>query len=245
MKFIGIIPSRYASTRFPGKPLAIIKGKSMIQRVWEQASKSLETVVVATDNNKIFEHVKNFGGKVVMTSKLHKTGTDRCHEALKIFSEKENKKYDVVINIQGDEPYISPSSIDLLKNCFTDKKTEIATLIKKETNIEELNSPNTIKTIIDKKNFAIYFSRSIIPYIRGFKQEDWTSKHNFFKHIGIYSYKTNILEQIINLEQTPLEISESLEQNRWLENGLKIKTAITSQESISIDTPEDLKKIPI
>jgi len=243
MKFIGIIPSRYDSTRFPGKPLAIIKGKSMIQRVWEQASKSLETVVVATDSNKIFEHVQSFGGQVVMTSKLHKTGTDRCYEALKIFSDKENINYDVVINIQGDEPYISPSSIDLLKSCFLDKNTEIATLIKKEFDFEELKNPNTIKAIIDNKGFAIYFSRSIIPHIRGCKQEDWTARHIFYKHIGIYSYKTNILEQITKLEQTSLEISESLEQNRWIENGFKIKTATTTKESISIDTPEDLDKM--
>ncbi len=243
MKFIGIIPSRYDSTRFTGKPLAIIKGKSMIQRVWEQASKSLETVVVATDSNKIFEHVQSFGGQVVMTSRLHKTGTDRCYEALKIFSEKEGINYDVVINIQGDEPYISPSSIDLLKSCFLDKNTEIATLIKKEFDIEELQSPNIIKAIIDKKDFAIYFSRSIIPYIRDYKQEDWTARHTFYKHIGIYSYKTNILDKITKLEQTSLEISESLEQNRWIENCFKIKTATTTKESISIDTPEDLEKV--
>ncbi len=243
MKFIGIIPARYDSTRFPGKPLAIINGKSMIQRVWEQASKSLKTVVVATDNNKIFDHVKGFGGQVVMTSKLHKTGTDRCFEALQIFSEKENINYDVVINIQGDEPYISPNSINLLKSCFLDKNTEIATLIKKEFDIKELQSPNTIKAIIDRKDFAIYFSRSVIPHIRGYKQDYWTKKHTFYKHIGIYSYKTDILEKITKLEQTSLEISESLEQNRWLENSLKIKTATTTEESISIDTPEDLEKL--
>ena len=153
------------------------------------------------------------------------------------------KKYDVVINIQGDEPYISPSSIDLLKNCFSDKNTEIATLIKKEFNIKELQSPNTIKAIIDKKYFAIYFSRSVIPHIRGCEQQYWTTKHTFYKHIGIYSYRTDILEKVTKLKQTSLEISESLEQNRWLENSLKIKTAITTEESVSIDTPEDLNKL--
>ncbi len=243
MKFIGIIPARYDSTRFPGKPLVLIVGKTMIQRVFEQASKSLDTVIVATDNNTIFEHVVSFGGVAVMTSKSHQSGTDRCYEAFQKYSKLTNTNFNVIINIQGDEPFINPLSINLLKECFSDNDTEIATLIKKETDSIEISSPDTAKVVIDKKGFAIYFSRSIIPFVRNSKQENWTLKHTFFKHIGIYAYRAKVLEKIINVEQSSLELSESLEQNRWLENCFKIKTAITKDDSLSVDTPEDLLKI--
>ena len=242
MKFVGIIPARYASTRFPGKPLADILGKSMIQRVYERASQVLDTVVVATDDQRIYDAVVQFGGRVVMTSENHKTGTDRCYEALTKLPE----TYDVVINIQGDEPFIAIDQIEALKNCFVSDQIQLATLVKPfdaNTSIDELENPNTPKVILSKTGEAICFSRSVIPYLRGVEKSQWAGAHTYYKHIGIYAYRTDILVQITKMTQTPIEKAESLEQLRWLENGLHIHVAITHSDNHSIDTPEDLQRV--
>lgn len=241
MKVLGIIPSRYASTRFPGKPLINIDGKTMIQRVYEQSKKasSLSEVVVATDDERIFEHVTSFGGNVVMTSSSHESGTDRCAEVL----EELDTNFDVVINIQGDEPFINPEQINQLCSCFKDEQTDIATLIKKISSEEELFNPNRPKVDVDKNSFAKMFSRNAIPELVGFKKKEWLTKQAFFKHIGIYGYRSVVLKEISQLQPSPLEIKERLEQLRWLENGYKIKVATTSFEAVAIDTPDDLKKI--
>lgn len=240
MKILGIIPARFASTRFPEKALVDIGGKSMVQRVYEQASKasSLTKVVVATDHEKIFEHIRNFKGHVVMTSPDHQSGTDRCMEVLR----KEDGKYDFVINIQGDEPFIQPEQINLLADVLH-STTELATLAKKINDEETLFNPNTPKLIWNEKREAIYFSRQTIPFLRGIPKEEWLKHHTFYKHIGIYAYRYDILEEITKLKVSTLEKSEALEQLRWLENGYKIKVAITELETIGIDTPDDLKKI--
>lgn len=240
--FIGIIPARYASSRFPGKPLADIAGKSMIQRVYERASACIEFVIVATDDFRIKNAVENFGGRVVMTSEKHKSGTDRCAEALQIINQKMESEFSVVINIQGDEPFIRSEQIDTIKDCFEDPSTQIATLIKPVEDKAVIFDPNKPKVIIDKFGFALYFSRSPIPYIRGTEKELWYKEHTFFQHIGLYAYRINILNTITDLPPGKLEKAESLEQLRWLENGFRIKTAVTSFESFGIDTPEDLVK---
>lgn len=242
MKFVGIIPARYASTRFPGKPLADILGQSMIQRVYERASQVLETVVVATDDQRIFDAVVKFGGRVVMTSENHKTGTDRCYEALTKLSE----TYDVIINIQGDEPFISTDQIEALKNCFVSDNIQLATLVKPfdaTSSFAELENSNTPKVVLNQTGEAICFSRSVIPYVRGIDKDRWASAHTFYKHIGIYAYRADILKKITQMSQTPLENAESLEQLRWLENGLHIHTAVTLADNHSIDTPEDLERV--
>lgn len=241
MKILGIIPARYASTRFPAKALADIRGKSMVQRVYEQAGKagSLSKVLVATDHEEIFSHVEQFGGKVIMTSPDHQSGTDRCFEAY----QKLKTGFDFVINIQGDEPFIKPEQIDLLASCLNDNDVELATLVKKITDTETLFNPNTPKVIFNKQNEAIYFSRETIPHLRGIHKEEWLLQHTFFKHIGIYAYRTDILEKITSLHPSSLEKAECLEQLRWIENGFKIKVAVTEYESQGIDTPEDLAKV--
>lgn len=238
MKIVGLIPARYASTRFPAKPLVDIAGKSMIQRVYEQAKKStfLNHVVVATDHEQIFEHVKAFGD-VCMTREDHVSGTDRCYEALTL----QTDKYDYVINIQGDEPFIQPEQIDLLAEKLNGI-TEIATLIKAIDNTEVLFNPNIVKVVINQNQEALYFSRSPIPHIRNTPEPAWTSKHTFYKHIGMYAYRTDILEELTKLPVSSLEKAESLEQLRWLENGFRISVATSSTETIGIDTPEDLEK---
>lgn len=242
MKFLGIIPARFASTRFPGKPLADMQGKPMIQRVYEQVTKVLPVAYVATDDIRIEAAVKAFGGNVVMTSDQHKSGTDRCYEAFT----KIGKDFDVIINIQGDEPFIHPEQIETLINCFTNKDVEIATLVKPfaiEDDFEtKLFNPNTPKVVLNKKGEALYFSRSVIPYLRGKQYTEWLANHTYYKHIGMYAYRADILKAITALEQSPLEIAESLEQLRWIENGYTIQTGITHQETIGIDTPEDLEK---
>lgn len=244
MNFIGIIPARYASTRFPGKPLAEIGGKSMIQRVYEQAAKALKCVYVATDDDRIVEHVESFEGKVVITSKEHKSGTDRCSEAIKIISEIEEKKqFDVVINIQGDEPFIKPEQLRLIKSCFEDESVQIATLAKIITNNEDIFNPNVVKVIRNKESQAIYFSRSPLPFIRNENQENWAKAFQFLKHIGIYAYKINVLKLLTNIAPSQLELVESLEQNRWIENGYSIYVETTKFDTVAIDTPDDLKKI--
>jgi len=243
MKFIGIIPARYASTRFPGKPLADINGKTMIERVYEQCKKSLEHVYVATDDEKIANEVVRFGGNIVMTSRNHQSGTDRIAEAVKRIHEKSRNKFDVVINIQGDEPFIQPQQIEEIKSCFKDRGTEIATLVKQIEQNNDIFDPNKPKVTLDKNMYAISFSRSPIPYLRNTDQKEWYKKHRYYRHIGMYAYKTETLLELTNLKQSPLELAESLEQLRWIENGYKIKVTETQFDSIGIDTPEDLKKI--
>ncbi|MCF8335471.1 MAG: 3-deoxy-manno-octulosonate cytidylyltransferase [Bacteroidales bacterium] len=241
MRFIGIIPARYNSTRFPGKPLAMIRGKTMIQRVYEQTTKVLPEVYVATDDQRIEQNVNNFNGNVVMTGSGHRSGTDRIREASGIISRHTAKSYDVIVNIQGDEPFIQPEQIRELTNCFNDENTEIATLIKRIDKKEALFNPNLPKVITDQYNYAIYFSRTPIPYVRNKETSEWLNSYSFHKHIGIYAYKSGILNEITSLEPSSLELAEALEQNRWIENGYKIKTAITKYENYPIDTPEDLE----
>jgi 3-deoxy-manno-octulosonate cytidylyltransferase (CMP-KDO synthetase) len=241
-RFAGIIPARYASSRFPGKPLALIGNKPMIQRVYEQALKSLEIVYVATDDERIQESVLNFGGRVIMTSAEHKSGTDRCSEAVSKIESGTEIKIDVVINIQGDEPFIKPEQIDLLISCFRDDSVEIATLICKAETSDDIFNPNQIKTVISVKGDALYFSRATIPYLRDVEKNQWLHTHNYYKHLGLYAYKKDTLKELTLLNVSSLEIAESLEQNRWLENGYKIRTAVTDWDSIGIDTPEDLER---
>lgn len=244
MKAIGIIPARFASTRFPGKPLIDIEGKTMIQRVYEQALKSefLEKVIVATDDSRIEQHVKSFGGNVMITSDLHTSGTERCNEVI------QNLKYhkdDIVVNIQGDEPFINPEQINKLIAGFLleDDYIQIATLKKKISNQNEIFDSNVVKVVCSTNGNALYFSRSPIPYLRGQNQDKWLMQQVHYKHVGIYAYRVKSLEEIVKLKIGNYEKLESLEQLRWLENNYKIKVIETDKESISIDTPEDLKKI--
>jgi 3-deoxy-D-manno-octulosonate cytidylyltransferase len=243
LHFAGIIPARYASTRFPGKPLVEIKGKTMIERVYNQASKVLQTVCVATDDNRIADEVKRFGGKVIMTSPNHQSGTDRCAEAISLLQMETNSKFDVVINIQGDEPFIKPEQLQKLMSCFIQPETQIATLIKPISSNEDIFNANCVKAIVDKNKRAMYFSRSPIPYLRNKEQSEWEKHHTFYKHLGIYAYRTHVLAEITQLSQSALELSESLEQLRWLENGYHVMAETTDFESIAIDTPEDLLKV--
>lgn len=243
MKSLGIIPARYASSRFPGKPLVEINGKPMIQRVYEQAKKAsaINEVIVATDDERILKLVEGFGGNVILTSEHHKSGTDRCNEVVEKLK-RENKDFEVVVNIQGDEPYINPEQINQVVSCFVDPKVNIATLAKRITSTEELFNNNINKVIFDKSNNAIYFSRFAIPFQQNVPTEKWLEKINYFKHVGIYSYRSVILSEITALKRSKLEISESLEQLRWIENGYKIRVMQTDFESIAVDTPEDLSK---
>ena len=236
---LGIIPARYASTRFPAKPLVDIAGKTMIQRVYEQVKKSslVTEVVVATDHEEIYRTVKSFAGNVCMTKEDHVSGTDRCFEALTL----QQKKFDYVINIQGDEPFIQPEQIDLLAGLL-DGNTEIATLAKKIEQEDQLFNPNVVKVVFAKNGEALYFSRSTVPHLRNVPEKEWLQQYSFFKHIGMYAYRTDILKQLTGLSVSSLEKAESLEQLRWLENGFKIKVAETRTETIGIDTPEDLQK---
>jgi len=240
VQILGIIPARYASTRFPAKALVDIGGKSMIQRVYEQSAKAtqLAQVIVATDDERIFNHVLDFGGKAVMTSENHHSGTDRCYEALT----KTEGLYEYVINIQGDEPFISPEPIDRLAEALTGD-TELATLVKVIDNEEILFSPNVPKAVLNKRNEVMYFSRQTIPYLRNKETQDWLSSHVFYKHIGIYAYRTDVLAQITKLPVSSLEKAEALEQLRWLENGYAIKAVITSDDSHGVDTPDDLDRV--
>ena len=239
MKFIGIIPARYASTRFPAKPLAMLGGKTVIQRVYEQVVGVLDEAYVATDDVRIEEAVKAFGGKVVMTSVNHKSGTDRCYEAYC----KVGNGYDIVVNIQGDEPFIQRSQLETIKSCFDDSSTQIATLVKPftpEDGIEALENVNSPKVVVNQNMNALYFSRSIIPFQRNKDKKEWLEGHTYYKHIGLYAYRAAVLREITSLPQSSLELAESLEQLRWLENGYTIKVGISSVETIGIDTPQDL-----
>ena len=244
MKFIAIIPARYASTRFPAKPLAMLGGKRVIERVYEQVAGVLDDAVVATDDSRIYDAVKAFGGKVEMTSTAHRSGTDRCWEAY----QKIGRDFDVVINVQGDEPFIQPSQLEALKSCFNDPNTDIATLVKPfatTDSIEALENPNSPKVVVDKDMHALYFSRSVIPYLRGVEKSEWLKKHTFYKHIGIYGFRAEVLKAVTSLPQSTLELSESLEQLRWIENGYKIGVGFSDVETIGIDTPEDLARAEV
>ena len=239
MRYIALIPARYASTRFPGKPLAKLGGKSVIQRVYEQVNKMVDETYVATDDQRIFDAVEAFGGKVVMTRSDHKSGTDRIEEA----AEKIGGDYDVVVNVQGDEPFIHASQIETVCKCFDDPTTQIATLGKPFGNdIEAIGNPNSPKIVVDKKGFALYFSRSIIPFVRGKETAAWPSSYPFLKHLGLYAYRREVLREITQLPQGELEKAESLEQLRWLENGYKIRVGLTDIETVGIDTPADLER---
>ena len=246
MNCAGIIPARYASTRFPGKPLAMINGVSMIRRVYEQClkSSSLNIVAVATDDERIAEHVQSFNGNVIMTSTEHRSGTDRCNEALKhlmiLYPE---QTYDVVVNIQGDEPFIDPEQIDAVTACFKNGDIDIATLARVIDTEEELFNPNAVKVVRGLQNQALYFSRSTIPYIRGAQQSKWLNMGLFLKHLGLYAYRTSVLKSIACLAPGKLEMLENLEQLRWLENGFRISVELTQKEGVSIDTPDDLTKL--
>ena len=241
-RFTGIIPARYGSSRFPGKPLAVIGGRSMIQRVYEQASKALDEVWVATDDERIMLAVTDFGGKAVMTSPFHRSGTDRCAEALAIISGGKHDADAVVINIQGDEPFIRPEHIQSVMECFNGPEVQIATLVRKFDAAEDLTNVNLPKVVLSKNMDALYFSRSVIPFYRDAGPEEWILKHEYYRHIGLYGYRAGALMQITKLSQSPLELAESLEQLRWLENGFRIRCAVTEWESHGIDTPGDMEK---
>lgn len=238
---LGVIPARYASTRFPGKPLIDIQGKSMIQRVYGQAmkAKSLKKVIVATDDERIAHHVKRFGGEYVMTRPDHVSGTDRCFEAL----QNSGGNYKYVINIQGDEPFIDPSQINLLADTLKDGNTELATLVIPVDSHELLFNKGEVKVTVNNKMEALYFSRSVIPHIKGIDPKEWHQHFNYYRHVGMYAYRSDLLEELTKLKPSALEKAESLEQLRWLENGFKIKVAVTTHDSHCIDTPEDVERV--
>ena len=238
MKFIGIIPARYASTRFPGKPLAVLGNRPVIQHVYEKAVKALGEAYVATDDERIFDTVKSFGGEAVMTRTDHTSGTDRIEEAC----EKIGTNADVIINIQGDEPFVATSQIETLKALFDHPQTQIGTLGKRFESMEAAMNPNSPKIVTDRQGFALYFSRSVIPFVRGKEQTEWLRHFPYLKHLGIYAYRREILQEVTQLPQSPLELAESLEQLRWLENGYRIRVGITDVETVGIDTPEDLQR---
>ena len=238
MKFIGIIPARYSSSRFPGKPLAILGGKAVIEHVYRQVSSMMKDVFVATDDQRIYDAVEAFGGKAIMTRSDHQSGTDRICEAL----DKVGGDFDVVINIQGDEPFIQRSQLETVMQCFDDPRTQIATLGKPFESMEAVENPNSPKIVLDNDGYALYFSRSVIPFVRGKESAEWLNHFPFLKHIGLYAYRTEVLREVSRLPQSSLELAESLEQLRWLQNGYKIKVGITDVETIGIDTPEDLQR---
>ena len=245
MKFTAVIPARYASTRFPGKPLAMLGGKTVIQRVYEQAASVLSEVYVATDDERILSAVEAFGGRAVMTRTDHKSGTDRIEEAVEKIEKQGMDKEgqgDVIINIQGDEPFVQPSQIKTLMALFDDPETQIGTLGKRFESMEAVQNPNSPKIVTDHRGFALYFSRSVIPFIRGIEVEDWLSHYPFLKHLGVYAYRREVLAEVTKLPQGVLEKAESLEQLRWLENGYRIRVGMTEVETVGIDTPEQFLK---
>ncbi|MEN6619104.1 MAG: 3-deoxy-manno-octulosonate cytidylyltransferase [Rikenellaceae bacterium] len=244
MKILAIIPSRYGSTRFPGKPLVKIDGKTMIQRVYERSSLALEHVCVATDDQRIFDEVIRFGGDVVMTSSCHKSGTDRCFEAMNIVEKRDTKQYDIIVNIQGDEPFISPEQLlELIACFFNDSGTKIATLVKRFSPEEDIFNPNCPKVVISKEFYALYFSRNAIPFQRGADLKDWNGNMPYYKHIGLYAFTRDTLVAISKLKPAFLEMAEQLEQLRWLEYGYRVKVAITQHSSYSIDTHDDIDNL--
>ncbi len=239
LRFAGVIPARYASTRFPGKPLAVLGGKTVIQRVYEKVAGTLGEAYVATDDKRILDAVEAFGGRAVMTSSSHKSGTDRIEEAVEVLG----KNWDVIVNVQGDEPFIHASQIEALCRCFDDGATEIATLGKPFGNdMVTVSNPNSPKIVVDNRGYAMYFSRSVIPYVRGCGVETWADSFPYLKHIGVYAYRREVLKAITQLPQSALEKAESLEQLRWLQNGYRIKVGLTEVETVGIDTPDDLKR---
>lgn len=238
MKFIAIIPARYASTRFPGKPLALLGGLPVIQRVYEQAISVLPEAYVATDDERIFQCVEAFGGRAVMTRTDHKSGTDRIQEAV----EHIETDADVIINIQGDEPFVQASQLQTLMQLFADTTTQIGTLGKRFESMEAVQNPNSPKIVCDQRGFALYFSRSVIPFVRGKETAEWLKHYPFLKHLGLYAYRREVLREVTQLPQSPLEQAESLEQLRWLENGYRIRVGLTDVETVGIDTPEDLTR---
>ena len=244
MKILALIPARYGSSRFPGKPLASVHGKPMIQRVYEQTVQAFPNACVATDDERIYNAVKAFGGKVVMTSSSHNSGTDRCYEALANFEKESGENFDIVINVQGDEPYIRPEQLMQLGKCFEDSSVELATLVKRVKDKEELLNPNSPKVILDKESNAIYFSRTPIPYSRDIDvTDDYVKETPLYRHIGLYGYRAATLAKICAMPQSFLEKTEKLEQLRWIENGLKIRVAETQYETHAVDTVEDLEAI--
>ena len=242
MKFIAIIPARYASTRFPGKPLAMLGGKTVIQRVYEQAISVLPEAYVATDDERIFQTVSDFGGRAIMTRNDHKSGTDRIEEAVEKLYAQHPSAPEVIINIQGDEPFVQPSQIETLCHLFDDPETQIGTLGKPFENMEAVENPNSPKIVCDKRGFALYFSRSVIPFVRGEEREKWFGHFPYLKHLGLYAYRREVLREVTQLPQSPLELAESLEQLRWLENGYRIRVGLTDVETVGIDTPADLQR---
>ena len=242
MKHIAIIPARYASTRFPGKPLANLDGKTIIERVYEQVGKAVSRVYVATDDERIEQAVRGFGGRVIMTRADHRSGTDRTREAMETIIQEEDEDFDVVVNVQGDEPFVHPSQIETLCQQFECAETQIATLGKPFTDMEAVANPNSPKIVVDRRGYALYFSRSIIPFVRGVDQAQWLGCYPYLKHLGIYAYRKEVLREVTALPQSPLEKAESLEQLRWLENGYRIRVGLTDIETVGIDTPEDLQR---
>ena len=241
MRYVAVIPARYASTRFPGKPLAMLGGKMVIERVYEQVASTIADTYVATDDERILRAVEGFGGRAVMTAPTHRSGTDRIAEAVGIIG----GSYDVVVNVQGDEPFIRPAQIETVCRCFDDGQTQIATLGKPfgtEGGIEPIANPNSPKVVVDNQGFALYFSRSIVPFVRGKEPGEWPASFPFLKHIGLYAYRTEVLLQLTRLPQSSLERAESLEQLRWLQNGYRIKVGLTDAETVGIDTPADLER---
>ena len=238
MKFIAIIPARYASTRFPGKPLAVLGGKTVIQRVYEQAVSVLPEAWVATDDERIFQAVEAFGGRAVMTRSDHRSGTDRIEEA----AQKIGTDADVIINIQGDEPFVQASQLNTLMQLFDHTDTQIGTLGKRFDSMDAVTNQNSPKIVCDKDGFALYFSRSVIPFVRGEEQATWLQHYPYLKHLGIYAYRREVLHAVTQLPPAPLEVAESLEQLRWLYNGYRIRVGLTDVETVGIDTPDDLKR---
>jgi len=243
MSILGLIPARYASSRFPGKPLAEIAGKPMVQWVYERSSRVYENVYVATDDPRISERVLGFGGKCILTSPNHQSGTDRCAEALLNVSKVTGKKFDIVVNIQGDEPFIDTEQLEAVVKPFENREVQISTLAKLFAQGEDVFNPNSPKVVVSQSGNALYFSRSAIPYFRGVDKNEWQHQYSYLKHIGLYAYRSDVLLEITQLEQSPLELAESLEQLRWLENGYTIHVGITKMQSLAVDTPEDLEKV--
>ncbi len=241
MKYIALIPARYGSTRFPGKPLALLGGRMVIQHVYERVAPCFDEAYVCTDDERILRAVQQFGGQAVMTSTSHRSGTDRCWEAYCNVG----SQADVVVNIQGDEPFIRREQLMALRQCFDDPTTQIATLVKPFTpadGLESLRNPNSPKVVVDGSMRALYFSRSVIPFLRGVEPAEWLSRHQYYRHIGIYGYRAQVLSEITRLPAGTLEQAESLEQLRWLENGYVIRVAQTNFDTIGIDTPQDLQR---